>query len=48
LVFGVGVVFSIVTGWVMYFKRRVHGYTGLPVLALEGFWWWCARGAAKA
>ena len=37
LVFGVGVVFSIVTGWVMYFKRRVHGYTGMPVLA-AGAW----------
>lgn len=37
LVFGVGVVFSIVTGWVMYFKRRVKGYKGLPVLA-KGAW----------
>ena len=37
LVFGVGVVFSIVTGWVMYFKRRAKGYKGLPVLT-KGAW----------
>jgi uncharacterized iron-regulated membrane protein len=33
LVFGFGVLFSIITGWVMYFKRRSKGYQGLPVLA---------------
>jgi uncharacterized iron-regulated membrane protein len=37
LVFGLGVVFSIVSGWVMYFKRRAHGLAGLPRLA-PGAW----------
>lgn len=37
LVFGVGVVFSIITGWVMYFKRRAKGYKGLPVLARDAW-----------
>ena len=37
LVFGVGVVFSIVTGWVMYFKRRAKGYKGLPVLTTDAW-----------
>lgn len=37
LVFGLGVLFSIITGWVMYFKRRSKGYQGLPVLT-KGAW----------
>jgi uncharacterized iron-regulated membrane protein len=32
LLFGLGVVFSILSGWVMYFKRRQRGMAGLPVL----------------
>lgn len=36
-VFGVGVVFSIVSGWVMYFKRRKQGLTGMPVV-MKGAW----------
>ena len=37
LVFGLGVLFSIVSGWVMYFKRRGRGLAGLPHLA-PGAW----------
>lgn len=37
VVFGLGVLFSIVSGWVMYFKRRAHGLAGLPRLA-PGAW----------
>jgi uncharacterized iron-regulated membrane protein len=36
-VFGVGVVFSIVSGWVMYFKRRKQGLRGMPVV-MKGAW----------
>lgn len=32
LLFGLGVVFSILSGWVMYFKRRQRGMAGLPGL----------------
>jgi uncharacterized iron-regulated membrane protein len=32
LVFGLGIVFSLVSGWVMYFKRRKPGSWGLPPL----------------
>ena len=32
LLFGLGVVFSILSGWVMYFKRRQRGVAGLPGL----------------
>ena len=35
--FGAGVVFSIVSGWVMYFQRRARGLSGLPAL-LPGAW----------
>jgi uncharacterized iron-regulated membrane protein len=31
-VFGLGVIFSIVSGWVMYFKRRAKGLAGMPAL----------------
>jgi uncharacterized iron-regulated membrane protein len=37
LIFGLGVIFSIVTGWVMYFKRRPQGSGGLPPL-MPGAW----------
>lgn len=37
LIFGLGVVFSIGSGWVMYFKRRAKGIAGLPRLA-QGSW----------
>lgn len=37
LVFGVGILFSIVSGWVMFFKRRQPGSFGLPHL-LPGAW----------
>jgi len=36
-VFGVGVLFSIVSGWVMYFKRRKQGLSGLPSV-MKGSW----------
>ena len=36
-IFGAGVLFSIVTGWVMYFQRRALGLVGLPKL-LPGAW----------
>jgi uncharacterized iron-regulated membrane protein len=36
-IFGAGVVFSIVSGWVMYFQRRARGLAGLPKL-LPGAW----------
>jgi uncharacterized iron-regulated membrane protein len=36
-VFGVGVVFSIVSGWVMYFKRRKQGLAGMPAV-MKGAW----------
>jgi uncharacterized iron-regulated membrane protein len=31
-VFGVGVVFSIVSGWTMYFQRRSQGLRGMPAV----------------
>jgi uncharacterized iron-regulated membrane protein len=37
LVFGLGIVFSIVSGWVMFFKRRKRGVAWLPPL-LPGAW----------
>ncbi|MEH6458353.1 PepSY-associated TM helix domain-containing protein [Chitinimonas sp. JJ19] len=37
LLFGLGVVFSLVSGWVMYFQRRRHGASILPRL-LPGSW----------
>ncbi len=36
-VFGAGVLFSLVSGWVMFFKRRRAGQLGLPKL-LPGAW----------
>ena len=36
-VFGMGVVFSIVSGWVMYFKRRKLGLSGMPAV-MKGAW----------
>ncbi|RJF92017.1 PepSY-associated TM helix domain-containing protein [Noviherbaspirillum saxi] len=37
LMFGLGILFSLVSGWVMYFKRRQSGALGLPRL-LPGAW----------
>jgi uncharacterized iron-regulated membrane protein len=37
LIFGVGIVFSLVSGWIMFFKRRKAGTSGLPKL-LPGAW----------
>jgi len=37
LVFGLSVLFSIASGWVMYFKRRSQGMRGMPPLA-QGAW----------
>jgi len=37
LLFGIGVLFSLVSGWVMFFKRRQLGFFGLPRL-LPGAW----------
>lgn len=37
LVFGLGILFSLVSGWVMFFKRRQPGTFGLPRL-LPGAW----------
>lgn len=37
LMFGVGVLFSLLSGWVMFFKRRQKGAFGLPRL-LPGAW----------
>jgi uncharacterized iron-regulated membrane protein len=36
-VFGVGVVFSIVSGWAMYFQRRSQGLHGMPAV-MKGAW----------
>jgi uncharacterized iron-regulated membrane protein len=36
-IFGAGVLFSIMSGWVMYFQRRALGLMGLPKL-LPGAW----------
>jgi uncharacterized iron-regulated membrane protein len=36
-VFGVGVIFSIVSGWGMYFKRRRQGQSILPMV-MKGAW----------
>ena len=36
-VFGVGVLFSITSGWVMYFKRRKQGLNGMPAV-MKGAW----------
>ncbi|CAL60293.1 putative iron-regulated membrane protein [Herminiimonas arsenicoxydans] len=48
LIFGLGIVFSLLSGWVMFFKRRKTGSLGLPKL-LPGAWkampvggWICA------
>ena len=37
LIFGLGLIFSMVSGWVMYVKRRAMGSVGLPTL-LPGAW----------
>jgi uncharacterized iron-regulated membrane protein len=37
LIFGLGILFSLVSGWVMFFKRRKNGTFGLPKL-LPGAW----------
>ncbi len=37
VLFGVGVLFSIASGWVMYFKRRSMGLSGLPAVP-AGAW----------
>lgn len=37
LIFGLGIVFSLVSGWVMFFKRRQPGSWGFPRL-LPGAW----------
>ncbi len=37
VIFGLGVLFSIVSGWEMYFKRRSKGMAGLPRL-VPGAW----------
>ena len=37
IVFGVGVLFSLVSGWAMFFKRRRAGLLGLPPLK-QGAW----------
>ena len=37
LIFGVGIVFSLLSGWIMFFKRRKTGAFGLPKL-LPGAW----------
>ena len=37
LIFGLGLIFSMVSGWVMYFKRRCLGSSGMPAL-LPGAW----------
>ncbi len=36
-VFGVGIVFSIISGWMTYFKRRQQGMRGLPEV-MPGAW----------
>jgi uncharacterized iron-regulated membrane protein len=36
-IFGLGVIFSIVSGWVMYFKRRAKGLAAMPAL-VPGAW----------
>lgn len=47
LVFGLGVLFSLVSGWVMYFKRRARGLQGLPRL-VPGAWRSTPMGAIVA
>lgn len=37
LIFGLGIIFSLVSGWIMFFKRRKTGASGLPKL-LPGAW----------
>lgn len=37
LIFGLGVLFSLLSGWMMFFKRRKAGTSGLPKL-LPGAW----------
>lgn len=37
LIFGAGVLFSLISGWGMYFKRRSRGLAGMPPL-LRGAW----------
>lgn len=52
LVFGLGILFSLVSGWVMYFKRKRQGAMSLPTVQ-QGAWrafgpgWWLV-GAACA
>ena len=36
-VFGVGVLFSIISGWTMFFKRRKQGLSGMPNV-IKGAW----------
>ena len=36
-VFGAGIIFSIISGWVMYFKRRQQGMMGMPEV-MSGAW----------
>jgi uncharacterized iron-regulated membrane protein len=52
VLFGVAVIFSTVTGWVMWFKRRRTGWLGLPALPAQAWrsvaWRWPALGAALA
>jgi uncharacterized iron-regulated membrane protein len=45
LIFGVGVLFSLISGWVMFFKRRRAGLLGLPKL-LPGAWRTVSPGTA--
>ncbi len=47
LLFGVGVLFSLVSGWVMYLKRRQPGSLGVPRL-LPGTWRAAAMPAVAA
>lgn len=47
LLFGVGVLFSLISGWVMYFKRRQPGSFGVPRLP-QGAWTAAAAPLAAA
>lgn len=47
LLFGIGVLFSLVSGWVMFFKRRQPGSFGMPPL-LPGAWKSASIGALTA
>lgn len=37
LVFGLGILFSLLSGWVMYFKRRKRGSLGLPAMPTQAW-----------